>query len=89
MRTPDVNPTPADLGGVTSLLYELEHRYKYSFLVIGELWEVVGNKIQNKKGYELCKNCVLDEVSSLTEILPDGAILVYIKKLNAQNTNLP
>ena len=32
MRARDVNPTPADLGGVTSVLYELEHRYKYSFL---------------------------------------------------------
>ena len=32
MRAHHVNPTPADLGGVTSFLYELEHRYKYSFL---------------------------------------------------------
>ena len=32
MRARYVNPTPADLGGVTSVLYELEHRYKYSFL---------------------------------------------------------
>jgi hypothetical protein len=32
VRARDVNPTPADLGGVTSVLYELEHRYKYSFL---------------------------------------------------------
>ena len=27
-----VNHTPADLGGVTSFLYELEHCHKYSFL---------------------------------------------------------
>ena len=32
VRARYVNPTPADLGGVTSILYELEHRYKYSFL---------------------------------------------------------
>ena len=35
-RARDVSPTPADLGGVTSILYELEHRYKYSFLAIAE-----------------------------------------------------
>ena len=32
MRARDVNPTPADLGGVTSFLYELDHRYEGSFL---------------------------------------------------------
>ena len=32
VRARHVIPTPADLGGVTSILYELEHRYKYSFL---------------------------------------------------------
>ena len=34
VRARHVNPTPADLGGVTSFLYELEHRYKHSFLVM-------------------------------------------------------
>ena len=34
MRARYVNPTPAGLGGVTSILYELDHRYKYSFLGI-------------------------------------------------------
>ena len=35
VRARYVNPTPADLGGVTSFLYELEHRYKHSFLDSG------------------------------------------------------
>jgi hypothetical protein len=30
VRARDVNPTPADLGGVTSFLYELEHCAKPS-----------------------------------------------------------
>ena len=30
VRTRHVNPTPADLGGVTSFLYELEHSAKPS-----------------------------------------------------------
>ena len=30
MRARYVNPTPADLGGVTSFLYELEHSAKPS-----------------------------------------------------------
>jgi hypothetical protein len=30
VRARDVNPTPADLGGVTSVLYELEHCCKPS-----------------------------------------------------------
>ena len=32
VRAREVNPTPADLGGVTSFLYELEYRYEGSFL---------------------------------------------------------
>ena len=32
VRVRDVSPTPADLGGVMSVLYELEHTCKRSFL---------------------------------------------------------
>ena len=33
-RVRHVSPTPADLGGVTSFLYELEPRYKLSSLML-------------------------------------------------------
>ena len=37
VRARHVNPTPADLGGLTSFLYELEQRYKHSSLSVPNL----------------------------------------------------